>query len=200
MGLLIKIYRKIRETKKKKRFLSKVKVDAAKLTLMSSAECRTSGEGSSVCIGVHCTIGALFLAHFGGKIRVKSNTYIGPNTILQSKERIEIGDNVIIANNVLIVDNNNHPTDPALRLKMSQCDDFMHDELWSWKYADSAPIVIEDNVWIGRDSRILKGVTVGKGSIVALGSIVTKDVPPYTIVAGNPAKVVKHLEPPEDHI
>ena len=80
-----------------------------------------------------------------------------------------------------------------MRLKMSQCDSFLTDELWSWKYADSLPIVIEDNVWIGRDSRILKGVTVGKGSIVALGAIVTHDVPPYCVVAGNPAKVVKRL-------
>ena len=56
----------------------------------------------------------------------------------------------------------------------------------------------EDNVWLGRDCRIMKGVTVGKGSIVALGAIVTKDVPPYTVVAGNPAKVVKQLPSPED--
>ena len=61
-----------------------------------------------------------------------------------------------------------------------------------------ARLMIQDNVWIGRDSRIMKGVTVGKGSIVALGSIVTKDVSPYTIVAGNPAKVVKQLNKTEE--
>jgi acetyltransferase-like isoleucine patch superfamily enzyme len=103
----------------------------------------------------------------------------------------------VIANNVLIVDNNNHPTDPSMRLQMSACDDFLNDELWSWKYADSKPIVIEDNVWIGRDSRIMKGVTIGRGSIVALGAVVTKDVPSYTIVAGNPARVVKNLSKAE---
>ena len=115
-------------------------------------------------------------------------------------EKIEIGNDVIIANNVLLVDNNNHPTSPEERMKMSQCDDFLRDELWSWKYAESKPIVIDDNVWIGRDSRILKGVTVGKGSIVALGAIVTRDVPPYSVVAGNPAKVVKTLESLEEKV
>jgi ABC-type sugar transport system ATPase subunit len=56
---------------------------------------------------------------------------------------------------------------------------------------------VQENVWIGRDSRILKGVTVGKGAIVALSAVVTHDVPPYTVVACNPARVVKQLTPPE---
>ena len=55
----------------------------------------------------------------------------------------------------------------------------------------SAPIIIKDNVWIGMSAIILKGVTVGEGAIVAAGSVVTKDVPPHTIVAGVPARVIK---------
>ena len=69
---------------------------------------------------------------------------------------------------------------------------------WSWKHAESAPVVIEDNVWIGQYSTILKGVTIGKGAIVATRAVVTKDVPPYTIVAGNPAKVVKKIQYEEE--
>ena len=187
------IFRFIRDKKLKKRFCSNAIVDPNELTWFSGAVCQNTGSIDMVRIGKHCTIGCLLQALYGGKISIGDNTYIGPNTIIQSKESVNIGNNVIIANNVLIVDNNNHPTDPSMRLKMSGCEDFLHDELWSWKYADSAPIIIEDNVWIGRDSRIMKGVRVGEGSIVALGAIVTKDVPPYTIVAGNPARVVKHL-------
>jgi acetyltransferase-like isoleucine patch superfamily enzyme len=134
----------------------------------------------------------------GGRIRVGDNCYIGTGTSLQAKESIVIENNVIISTNVVIVDNNNHPTDPAMRLKMSACEDYMTDPLWTWEYAESKPIRIEENVWIGRDTTIMKGVTVGKGSIVAFGAVVTKDVPPYTIVAGNPAKVVKQLPKPED--
>jgi acetyltransferase-like isoleucine patch superfamily enzyme len=61
--------------------------------------------------------------------------------------------------------------------------------LWSVEYAESSPVIIEDSVWIGRDVRVLKGVTIGEGSIVAAGAIVTKDVPPYSLCYGNPAKV-----------
>ena len=165
---------------------------------MVGASCQNRGPRECVIIKDHCTIGAAFLPIYGGKIIVGENTYIGPGTSLQAKESITVGKNVIIANNVVLVDNNNHPTDPQMRMKMSQCADFLHDELWSWKYADSAPIIIEENVWIGRDARILKGVTIGKGSIVALGAVVTHNVPPYTIVAGNPAKVVKELPKPEE--
>ncbi|TXI68767.1 MAG: acyltransferase [Cyclobacteriaceae bacterium] len=57
----------------------------------------------------------------------------------------------------------------------------------------SAPIVIEDNVWIASRAIILKGVTIGKGSVVAAGAVVTQDVPPYTMVGGVPAKVIKQL-------
>ena len=167
--------------------------DPVDLTLFSGAACQNTGARENVTIGVHCTLGCLFQALYGGKITVGNNTYIGPSSIIQSKESVTIGNCVIIANSVLIVDNNNHPVDPTMRLQMSACNDFLPDELWGWKYADSKPIIIEDNVWIGRDSRIMKGVHIGKGSIVALGAIVTKDVPPYTVVAGNPARVVKQL-------
>ena len=61
-------------------------------------------------------------------------------------------------------------------------------------HVNSAPIRIEDKVWIGMDALILKGVTIGEGSVVAARSVVTKDVPPYSLVAGNPARVVKSLK------
>lgn len=184
--------------KQKQRFIKNCIVKDTPVFLLG-VNCENTGNKENVIIGAHCTLGVKMQVFFGGKVTIGNNTYIGTQTIIQSKVSVSIGNNVMISNNVLIVDNNNHPTDPAMRLKMCACEDFMNDELWSWKYAESNPVVIEDNVWIGRDSRILKGVTVGKGSIVALGSIVTKDVPPYTIVAGNPAKVVKHLTPPENN-
>lgn len=68
---------------------------------------------------------------------------------------------------------------------------------WRWIHSDAKPIVIGDNVWIGEYASVLKGVTIGTGAIVASHAVVTKDVPPYTIVAGNPARVVKELEDDE---
>ena len=106
--------------------------------------------------------------------------------------KIYIGNYVIISNHVTIYDNNNHPTEPLKRKQM--CIDGFYGEAWSWVHSDHRPVVIEDNVWIGEYSTILKGVTIGRGSIVGCHSVVTKDVPPYSIVAGNPAKVVKKIE------
>ena len=112
-------------------------------------------------------------------------------SVIGSVRSIRIGDCVIFSNHVHIYDNNNHPTDPEIRRKM--CMAGFDGDAWKWKYADSAPIVIEDNVWIGEYAAVLKGVTIGEGAIVASHAVVTEDVPPYTIVAGNPARVVKEI-------
>ena len=64
----------------------------------------------------------------------------------------------------------------------------------NWGNVESSPIIIEDDVWIGFKSSILKGVTIGRGAIVAAGSVVTKAVPEYSLVAGNPAVVIRRLE------
>lgn len=195
--MILKIYKKLCARKNDKIFRSKANI-GENITLVSSSGSINTGPRENIKIGNHGFVGCTFQVMCGGKIEVGNNIYIGTGTVLQAKEFIKIGDNVIISNNVLIVDNNNHPTSPEERLKMSQCENYMADELWTWKYAQSSPIVIEDNVWIGKNAVVMKGVTIGKGSIVALGAIVTKDVPPYSVVAGNPAKIVKHLMEKED--
>ena len=160
----------------------------------TSSSVTNTGNRENVLIGNHGCCFGIFQALCGGKISVGDHFYIGSGTCIQSKERIAIGNQVIISNNVLIVDNNNHPVLPEERRELSLCKDYIKDEKWTWKYAASKPVVIEDNVWIGKNAVIMKGVTIGIGAIVALGAVVTHDVPPYTIVAGNPAKIVKKLE------
>lgn len=70
----------------------------------------------------------------------------------------------------------------------------MKEEKEAWS---KGPIVIGNDVWIGMDSMILSGVTIGQGAVIAAGSVVTKDVPPYAIVGGNPAKVIKYRFEPQ---
>ena len=77
------------------------------------------------------------------------------------------------------------------------CMEGFHTDAWRWTHSDSKPITIEDNVWIGENAVILKGIRIGRGSIIACNAVVTKDVPPYTIAAGNPARIVKDI-PHED--
>ena len=142
-------------------------------------------------IGNNCRIFGVLQTQGDGEIIIGDHTCIYRKTVIGSVNNISIGNCVIISNHVHIYDNNNHPTSPKRRREM--CMAGFDGEAWRWVYADSAPIVIEDNVWIGEYSAILKGVTIGTGSIVASHAVVTKDVPPYTIVAGNPARVVKEL-------
>ncbi len=102
-------------------------------------------------------------------------------TTFVAADRIEVGDRVQIGSNVSVVDTDFHPLRPDERNR-------------NFNAGAAAPIVIEDDVFVGMDSLILKGVTVGEGSVVGAGSVVSRDVPPGTVVAGNPATVVRHLE------
>ncbi len=146
----------------------------------------------NILIGRNCMIRGLIITSGNGKIVIGDHSYIGGATRIGSVNSITIGNDVIIANDTHIYDNNNHPVSPQKRMKMTQSGDFFG-ELWKWGMADNKEIIIEDNVWIGERCSILKGVKIGKGAIVGCNSVVTHDVPAYTIVAGNPAKVVKNL-------
>lgn len=126
-----------------------------------------------------------------GKIFIGEKSSIRVNSAIWCVNKVTIGKNVIISDHVLILDNNNHPVDPNKRLEMIESG--WSTKSWKWKNSISAPVTIEDNVWIGKDVKILKGVTIGRNSIVGIGSIVVKNVPSNTIVAGNPAKVVKKI-------
>lgn len=124
-----------------------------------------------------------------GKIRIEEFSSLRHHTQIWAAREIHIGKYVIVSDNVIIADNNSHPINPEDRLKLIKSG--WSTNLWKWKFSESKKIIIEDNVWIGKDSKILKGVRIGKNSIVAMGSVVTHDVPANSIVAGNPAKVVR---------
>lgn len=121
------------------------------------------------------------------KFLLGENSTIRYSSLIEVKESVLIGRNVIISNNVIITDNDSHPTDIAARNKMCQSD---HEgDLWSWDHCKSKPIIIEDSVWIGRNATIMKGVIIGKGSVIASDTVVTKNVPEFSLAYGNPAKI-----------
>ena len=144
---------------------------------------------NDVVIHENARIHGTIVVKFGGKIELGKYSQLGPGSRLLCMQGIRIGDYTAIGPNVTIVDNNNHPVNPIDRKIMNSVE--YSSPYRTWKYAVSKPIIIHDNVWIGRNSIINKGVTIGENSIVAAGSVVTKDVPPNCIVGGNPAKVVK---------
>lgn len=111
-------------------------------------------------------------------IIIGDNCYLGYNLTLLAGADIEIGNEVLFASNIL-VSSENHGMDPESEAP------YMNQPL------EAKPVRIEDGCWIGERVCVLPGVTIGKKSIVGAGSIVTKNIPPYSIAAGNPARVIK---------
>lgn len=137
-------------------------------------------------------LGQLLVFAHGGEIKIGDDCYIGEHARIWSAKKIHIGNRVLISHNVNIFDSLTHPVSATERHKHF----LAIVNIGHPKQVDlnERPVFIHDDVWIGAMSIILKGVTIGEGSIVGAGSVVTKDVPPWTIVAGNPATIIRHLE------
>jgi len=167
------------------------------------AACTRYGKGVHTDIYIHCIMGKgdivlgdrvlmdgkcviAFASRFTEHptLSVGDNTGIGHLCRFTIGKRITIGRNCRLAGEVWLFDSPGHPADPeARRQGISAADE------------DVRPITIGDNVWIGRRALIFPGVTIGEGSIVAAGAAVMSDVPPYTAVAGNPARKISALKP-----
>lgn len=150
---------------------------------------------NAIVIGKQCHIrGQLVVLGHGGTIRMGDACYIGEDSRIWSAASITIGDRVLIAHGVNIHDNNSHSLSASSRHEhFMQVISTGHPDVL--EDVSSAPIVIEDDAWIGFNATVLKGVTIGRGAVVAAASVVTKDVAAYTIVAGNPAQVVGTARP-----
>lgn len=189
--MLLKIYKALLRLKgrRKLNIFRRVSTLGTNVTIGHSSNAFVAPNGK-LTIGDNCEINAVITVKSGASVSIGNNTTIRMATI-GALESIIIGNYVIISSNVTIYDNNNHPTSEKKRKAMSESG--FYSPLWNWSESEHAPIVIEDNVWIGQNCAILKGVTIGRGSVVAMNSIVTKSVPPHSIVAGNPAQVVKSI-------
>lgn len=158
-------------------------------------------ESNRVIIGENSMVGCTFIFESdSGEIEIGNNTFINSATNLISKNKIKIGHHVTIAWGCTIYDHNSHSLDYKERQNDIQRQNLDyrngHDFCYSkdWNTVKSNPITIEDNVWIGFDCVILSGVTIGEGAIVGARSVVRDNVEPWTVVAGNPAKVIKRIK------
>lgn len=187
-------YEEIKISKKRKLLMKKGIDISESAQIFSETEILILASGGKVVIGDKaCVRGSLVTDRKNGLILIGCNSYIGSGTKVWASEKIDIGEHVMIAHNCNIFDNDTHPIDFIQRRKDAENIIFkgIREDFASLK---KEKIIIEDDAWIGCNSIILKGVTVGRGAIVAAGSVVTKDVPPWTMVAGNPAKCIKKLE------
>ena len=113
--------------------------------------------------------------------------------LIMAEEQIEIGTHVLISWNVGIADSDFHPLDPVKRRQDTYALAPFYPDRPPRPELKTAPVKICDGAWIGMGAIILKGVTIGENAVVAAGAVVTKSVPANTVVAGNPAVIVKEL-------
>ena len=151
----------------------------------------TKSRSKIVIKGNSAIRGHIFLYSFGNYIKIGKNCYIGEYSNLIIMDSLEIGNHVMIAHHVNIYDNNSHSTDINVRKNELQYIITKGHPIENIFHVKNIGIKIKDGAWIGMNSIILKGVVIGENAIVAAGSVVTKDVQPNTIVAGNPTRVIK---------
>ena len=120
------------------------------------------GEGSSICAGCFIT---------GYQVRIGANSVVNRGTYLDGRAALTIGDNVNIAHQALL-------------------QTLTHDPRSANFSVVGRKVAIHDHAWIGARAIVCPGVTVGEGAVVGAGAVVTRDVPPWTIVAGNPARTI----------
>ena len=137
--------------------------------------------------------GELTIYPYGEGLRIGNNCYVGHNSVIRAGNSITIGNDVLIAHNVTIMDTDSHEIDAEERAK-SFLLMLKEGHPKSPGQVKTAPVVIHDHAWISYNVCILKGVTIGEGAIIGAGSVVTKDVPAWTMAAGNPARVIKGLK------
>ncbi|GIP23106.1 sugar O-acetyltransferase [Paenibacillus sp. J22TS3] len=126
-------------------------------------------------VGENVYIESNFRCEFGFNISIGNDVYINHDMIILDCNEVKIGNDVFIGPRAGLY-GANHAEDPFERAD---------------KGVYSAPIILEDNVWLGGDVKITQGVTIGKNSIIGAGSVVTKDIPPNSIAAGVPCKVIR---------
>lgn len=165
--------------------------------LSRSARIRNiAGDTERILIGRNTFVrGELMTFGHGGRIVLGDWCYVGEGTRIWSAASITIGSRVLVSHSVNIFDNLTHPLGASQRHQQTRA--ILERGHPRELALGEQPVTIHDDAWIGAGAFVLRGVTLGQGAIVAAGAVVTKDVPPFSIVAGNPAVIVRELSPDE---
>jgi acetyltransferase-like isoleucine patch superfamily enzyme len=149
-----------------------------------------SKKRDTINIGNNTWIKGQLVTYHAGRIIIGDYCILGENSHIWAAQEVRIGDRVLIAHNVNIHDNISHPINSVKRH-----DDFKKIITTGFEETDlkAKPVIIEDDVWIGFNVTILKGVTIGKGAIIGACAVITKDVPPNTIVIAKFENTLKQI-------
>lgn len=156
---------------------------------------------NKITIGDDCMINCNFIFESDkGEIEIGDRVFINAGTDIISRSKVKFGNDITVAWGCTFYDHNSHSMDWKERRNdlMQQIKDYKESGDFiknkNWDVVKSRPIIIEDKVWIGLNCTILNGVTIGEGAIIGAKSVVREDVPPWSVVVGNPAKVIKKIE------
>ena len=187
-NMFFKFFYAFQEFKAKKRFEENAMVGKNFSCGRHTGIYNKRNEKKAISLGNNVTLlDAQLRCYEKGQIEIGDHSWFSLRTQIISCSSVKIGSYCIFARDVYISDTNEHPINPMARREQT----LIGGEPDRYKSA-TVPIFIGDDVWVGERACIMKGVTIGNGVIVAANAVVTKDVPDYCIVAGNPAKVVKY--------
>jgi acetyltransferase-like isoleucine patch superfamily enzyme len=172
---LLKTYLKVWINKKYFKKVGKRTIIEPKVKLRPFSYC---SNGLQIRIGNKVTLFNYVLIQGSSILTIGNETFIGSYSVIGVNESISIGNHVMIAQAVSIRDTDHEYNNTEVPMRNQGI--------------TTAPIVIEDDVWIGYGAVITKGITIGKGAIIGANAVVTKNVPPYAIVGGVPAKIIKY--------
>jgi len=163
--------------------------DRVRLSLTARLVNKSSHE--AIIIGAEAALRGILRVEPKGRIEIGRFCYIGDGAILSAARSLRIGEATLVAHGAQIFDNDTHPVDPLER-------EAHFKKMLGYRPGraltiGNAPVSIGRRCWIGMNSIVMKGVSIGDNSIVAPGSVVIKDVPADVLVAGNPAAVTKQL-------
>ena len=183
-----------------RRIESRARAELARVSVDGTARVNWQGihpsgkSGCTLTVGENTTVeGHVYFENHNARVSVGERTFIGGGSKLVAAESVTVGSDVLISWGVTIVDHNSH----SIRFSERSKDVLdWREGRKDWSTVKTGPAVIGDKAWLGFNVIVLKGVTVGEGAIVGAGSVVTKDVAPWTIVGGNPARLIREI--PED--
>ena len=162
-------------------------------TVTNSAAVESAAAPGRLQVGDYAYIdGSISLLTPDSECRIGDHSFLGPHSRLWVLDSITIGNFVLIGPRVDVFDNDSHPLDARSRREDARSH-LERNQPMDYSKVSRAAVVIEDDVWIGTKSTILKGVRIGRGAVVAADSVVTREVSPFTLVGGNPAREIRHL-------
>ena len=147
--------------------------------------------GGQVRVGADSVVAGILVTETEvSRLTIGDNVFIGADTLIDCVREVTVEDDVLISYQVIIMDSDNHSLRASERVEDLRR---WREGRYDWTRVACRPVRIRAKAWIGARSIIAKGVEVGEGAVVAAGAVVTRDVEPFTVVAGNPARVVREF-------